>query len=78
MLLLVIFIILNKYIVLHPRHKLEYFKTARWEKEWITAAVDIVRDEFQRSYADREVNVDHFKPPKTKDVSDLIINHNML
>ncbi|KAF8161867.1 hypothetical protein BJ912DRAFT_865291 [Pholiota molesta] len=42
-------------MVLHPRHKLEYFVKAKWEKEWIKTAEKIVRDEFNRSYADREI-----------------------
>ncbi|KIM61399.1 hypothetical protein SCLCIDRAFT_71135, partial [Scleroderma citrinum Foug A] len=37
-------------MVLHPRHKLSYFKTARWEDEWITTAENLVRDGFSRSY----------------------------
>jgi hypothetical protein len=37
--------------VLHPRHKLEYFKKHDWEEAWIDAAHDIVRKEFDRSYA---------------------------
>jgi hypothetical protein len=36
--------------VLHPRHKLSYFKNANWEPEWIEAARKIVRDEFDRSF----------------------------
>jgi hypothetical protein len=35
---------------LHPRHKLDYFKKAGWEEEWIIAAKKIVREEFERSY----------------------------
>ena len=31
------------YIVLHPRHKLEYFKKAGWEASWIKAAEEILR-----------------------------------
>jgi hypothetical protein len=42
-------------LVLHPRHKLDYFKKAGWKAEWITAARQIVRDEFERSYADSPV-----------------------
>ena len=38
-------------LVLHPRHKLQYFKTASWEEEWIEAAEEIVRDEFDQTYA---------------------------
>jgi hypothetical protein len=37
-------------LVLHPRHKLEYFKAQNWEHEWIQSARNIVRDEFDRSY----------------------------
>jgi hypothetical protein len=37
-------------LVLHPRHKLSYFKTAGWEQEWIETAKELVRDAFQRSY----------------------------
>jgi hypothetical protein len=45
--------------VLHPRHKLTYFKNAGWETDWIDAAERIVRTEFKRSYArDDGVDVD--------------------
>ena len=37
-------------LVLHPRHKLNYFKNAQWEDEWIRAARQLVRDEFDLSY----------------------------
>jgi hypothetical protein len=30
---------------------MRYFERAGWEAEWITAAEDIVRAEFDRSYA---------------------------
>lgn len=36
--------------VLHPRHKLSYFKKAKWEGEWIKAAMQLVRAEFDTSY----------------------------
>ena len=36
--------------MLHPRHKLSYFKTAGWEDEWIKTVEALVRDEFERSY----------------------------
>jgi len=38
-------------LVLHPRHKLQYFKNAGWEEAWITTARSIVRDEYDRTYA---------------------------
>ena len=37
--------------VLHPSHKLNYFKTAGWEEEWVQTAEDIVRTEFEQAYA---------------------------
>jgi hypothetical protein len=37
--------------VLHPRHKLKYFKKHNWEEVWVNAASDIVHKEFDRSYA---------------------------
>jgi hAT family C-terminal dimerisation region len=39
------------FLVLHPRHKLKYFERAGWEPEWTAAAKDIIRAEFDRSYA---------------------------
>jgi hypothetical protein len=38
--------------VLHPRHKLGYFKSAKWDDKWIKTAKQIVRDEFERTYKD--------------------------
>ena len=38
--------------VLHPHHKLHYFKSAMWDKDWIATAKQIVRDEFERKYKD--------------------------
>jgi hypothetical protein len=38
-------------LVLHPRHKLLYFKNAGWKDDWIKGAEDIVRTEFDLSYA---------------------------
>ena len=37
--------------VLHPSHKLDYFRSAGWEDKWIKTAKDIVRTEFERGYA---------------------------
>jgi len=42
---------IDKLLVLHPRHKLHYFKSAGWQPEWIETARSIVRDEFDRTYA---------------------------
>ena len=38
-------------LVLHPRHKLHYFKTARWEDNWIETAHIIIHTEFDQTYA---------------------------
>jgi cobalamin biosynthesis Co2+ chelatase CbiK len=46
------------FLVLHPRHKLEYFKKQKWEDLWVQAAHEIVRREFDRSYASVDVQVD--------------------
>jgi hypothetical protein len=37
--------------VLHPGYKLEYFKSAGWEANWIKVAEDLVRTEFDNHYA---------------------------
>ncbi|KIK32878.1 hypothetical protein CY34DRAFT_39087, partial [Suillus luteus UH-Slu-Lm8-n1] len=37
-------------MVLHPHHKLAYFKTARWEDDWINTAETLVRDKFAHAY----------------------------
>jgi hypothetical protein len=42
---------LTKTLVLHPRHKLAYFKTQQWEADWIATAEELVRTQFNRCYA---------------------------
>ena len=42
--------------VLHPRHKLQYFQNAGWDKDWIETAHSIVCDEFDQTYAFMDVN----------------------
>ena len=37
-------------LALHPWHKLSYFKTEKWESEWIQAAKAIVYSEYNCSY----------------------------
>jgi hypothetical protein len=62
--------------VLHPRHKLSYFKSAGWDHEWIETAQQLVRDEFDLNYAgmdevdsgnDSELNV-AVETPKVRKV----------
>jgi hypothetical protein len=47
-------LVLMLVLVLHPRHKLQYFKNAKWEQDWIDTAQQIVNDEYLRSYAPNE------------------------
>jgi hypothetical protein len=49
--------------VLHPCHKLEYFKRARWDDEWIVTAYKIVQTEFNHAYAFMELNEPDIQPP---------------
>ena len=48
------------YTVLHPHHKLSYFKTAGWETKWIDTAEAIVHAKFECSYtaSDGDKSVD--------------------
>ena len=51
-------------LVLHPQYKLEYFKNANWEPEWIRTAEEIFRTQFELHYgkennAERETQVDN-------------------
>jgi len=39
------------YLVLHPHHKLEYFKRNSWDEASIKTAHNIIQDEFDRSYS---------------------------
>lgn len=43
-------------LVLHPRHKLRYFKMAGWEDSWIKTAHAIVCEEFDRTYAFMDID----------------------
>ena len=40
-------------LVLHPRYKLQYFKQAKWEQDWIDIATDIVHETYDNHYASR-------------------------
>ncbi|KIL65170.1 hypothetical protein M378DRAFT_77314 [Amanita muscaria Koide BX008] len=41
--------------LLHPRHKLQYFKHAGWSDAWISTARELVRKAYERSYVDRVI-----------------------
>ena len=51
--------LLTSITVLHPRHKLAYFKSANWELEWIKSAEKIVCKKYEHSYASRNTSIDH-------------------
>ena len=50
-------------LVLDPRQKLDYFRSAGWEEEWIETAQEIVREEFDRRYAGLRLRMDKKKSP---------------
>ena len=52
------YVLISIYLVFHPCHKLEYFKKHNWEELWIQTAHEIVREEFNRSYAAMDIGVD--------------------
>ena len=37
--------------MLDPKRKLDYFRSAGWEEQWIETACEIVEEEFDRGYA---------------------------
>jgi len=43
--------------VLHPRHKLTYFKSAGWQQEWIKTAEGLVWDEFTCVYSTYDIEM---------------------
>ena len=62
-------------LVLHPRHKLMYFKRMDWDVEWISTAEGLVREEFERSYmAAKNINTDNSDLKDTEGTSQQV-NH---
>jgi len=43
-------------LVLHPHHKLQYFKNAGWQDEWIERAEEIVCTVFDLSYGSMDTS----------------------
>ena len=53
--------------MLHPHHKLRYFKNARWENDWIESAKDIVCTQFHLLYRSLDTSwATSHKTPLTK------------
>ncbi|KAL1937047.1 hypothetical protein VTO73DRAFT_15573 [Trametes versicolor] len=59
-------------MILHPRYKIQYFKDQDWQEEWIAAAIEITRTEWETYYKpgsrdrdtppasdDTQANIDH-------------------
>ncbi|KIL54666.1 hypothetical protein M378DRAFT_18675 [Amanita muscaria Koide BX008] len=40
--------------ILHPSYKIEYLQKAGWQREWIDKAVQIIKEEFLRTYSEME------------------------
>ncbi|KAF8667473.1 hypothetical protein AX14_006338 [Amanita brunnescens Koide BX004] len=54
-------------MILHPQHKLEYFKHAKWPESWITTARELLRSAYECSYVDRIIpNADEQAKEKGK------------
>jgi hypothetical protein len=49
-LLFCLHLLLTFILVLHPKHKLQYFEQAGWEEAWVESAKELVQTEFERSY----------------------------
>ena len=54
--LLVYPFVLISFLVLHPSHKLEYFRLAGWDAKWVQTVEEIVRDEFECAYIEVEAD----------------------
>ena len=43
-------------VVIHPHHKLQYFKNAGWKEDWIETSQAIVHAEFDQTYAFMDID----------------------
>ena len=50
-------------LVLHPHHKLQYFKNAGWQDEWIKRAEEIVHTVFDLSYGSMDTSCSTYQSP---------------
>jgi hypothetical protein len=66
-------IFIDAFLVLHPRHKLLYFKNAGWEDDWVNTARDIVREEFDRTYAFMDYDNDVVSMEKVRESPRLLL-----
>ena len=49
--------------VLHPHHKLQYFKKAGWKDSWIKTSHEIIHTEFDQKYTFMDINELSDAPP---------------
>ncbi|OJT11245.1 hypothetical protein TRAPUB_12245 [Trametes pubescens] len=51
-------------MILHPKHKLQYFRDQEWTEEWINNAVEVIRKEWRTHYKPKPAaaDVDHQTP----------------
>ena len=63
LILIFIYVFQVFFTVLHPRHKLQYFEKAGWEESWIKTSREIVRTEFDLTYAFMDVEEQSNTPP---------------
>ena len=61
--------------VLHPCHKLEYFKQNGWDEALIETACSIVQDEFNRSYCSLDIKGDNSTVVTTQTNGDITVGH---
>ncbi|KJA19986.1 hypothetical protein HYPSUDRAFT_142979 [Hypholoma sublateritium FD-334 SS-4] len=43
-------------MILHPKYKLNYFKSAKWEQVWVDTAEELIRTEYRDKYEEDEVS----------------------
>lgn len=63
---------------MHPKYKLDYFKRAGWEEEWIATAKEIVEMEWESSYKRYIEDGDEDGEAEEKDmeIDDSQVRHN--
>ncbi|KIK20944.1 hypothetical protein PISMIDRAFT_46313, partial [Pisolithus microcarpus 441] len=49
-------------MVLHPHHKLEYFRQAKWEADWIKTVGELIRRNYDSSYVSCDIHEDVGSP----------------
>ncbi|KAI6097184.1 hypothetical protein F5141DRAFT_1011488 [Pisolithus sp. B1] len=52
---------------LHPHHKLEYFRQAKWEANWIKTAGELIHCNYDSSYASCDIHEDVGSPSSDGD-----------